>query len=154
MESVNHTIPANCGRLYLDSKTADVHFIFGADSSPCERIPAHKNILSVGSPAFEAMFYGSLIEKGDVQIVDATAAEFKEFLQFFHRSKVQLTNKNIVNVTYLCKKYEMTDALQICETFFQQNLFINDVCEVYSLASFLELESCEVLRNRNSKKCC
>lgn len=139
MGSVNNTARTICGKLYLDSKTADLNFTFG--TGPSDRVPAHKSILLVGSPVFETMFYGSLVEKGDVQIVDATAAEFTEFLQFFYVNNVQLTHKNVVKVTYLCKKYEMTDALQICGTFFQQNLSVNDVCEVYSLTSFLELES-------------
>lgn len=141
MESVNNTFPTNHGKLYLDLRTADVHFIFGPVPGPSELVPAHKTILSRGSPVFQTMFYGSLIEQGYVEIVDATAAEFKEFLKFFYQRKVQLSHKNIVKVTYLCKKYGLTDALQRCETFLQHNLPYNHLCEIYCLASFLELKS-------------
>lgn len=51
MESVNNSVQTICGKLYLDSKTADVYFTFATepDSDQIERVPAHKNILSVGS---------------------------------------------------------------------------------------------------------
>lgn len=124
-------------KLYLDLRTADVYFVFSND---VDRLPAHKNILSVGSSVFEAMFYGSLIEKDDILIVDASAAAFKEFLQFFYLNKLRLTSEHIGEVVNLCNKYELLDGLKICEVPLQNSLTNVDMCWGYELAIFLELD--------------
>lgn len=120
----NDTIRRN-ENLYLDSKTSDVCFVFSTET---ERVSAHKCILSIVSPVFDAMFYGSMIEKDDVLIVDASAAAFKEFLQFFYLSKVELTPENIGIVTNLCNKYELNEALKVCEAPLQMSLKNKDFC--------------------------
>lgn len=68
-----------CEKFYLDSNTADLSFIFGAETNHFESVPAHRIILSISSPVFETMFYGSLKEKAKIPIIDATAEAFKEF---------------------------------------------------------------------------
>ncbi|XP_031631812.1 BTB/POZ domain-containing protein 6-A-like [Contarinia nasturtii] len=131
----------NVEKLYTDSKTADVNFVFIIDDEQFISIPAHKSILAVGSPVFEAMFYGPMKEKDDVKIVDASPEAFKVFLQFFYLGKVQLTSNNIISVTKLCHKYEVADALTFCEKVLQKILTINDIRTYYELAILLDLES-------------
>lgn len=137
---VNDRVRQTCEKLYLDSKTADVCFVFDMDTDHPERVPAHKSILSIGSPVFDTMFYGSLPEKGDVPIVDASATAFKEFLQHFYLAKVQLSSKHIVEVMNLCKKYEVTDGLEACEMSLRKSLTYDDIWWGYGVALHLELE--------------
>lgn len=150
-EEENFSVCCNFQRLYMDYRTADVYFIFSNDN---DRIPAHKNILSVGSMVFDAMFYGSLIEKDDILIVDASADAFKEFLQFFYLNKVRLSSENIGEVVNLCNKYELLDGLKICEIPLQNSLTINDMCWGYELSIFLGLDNlrqfCELKILENS----
>ncbi|XP_031633721.1 BTB/POZ domain-containing protein 6-A-like, partial [Contarinia nasturtii] len=128
-------------RLYLHSKTADMSFVFEIDGDLTEHVPAHKIMLSAGSPVFEAMFFGSIKETGDVQIVDASPAAFREFLQFFYLGSVQLTPENIFTVTNLCHKYEVADGLLLCETGMLKTLSVTDnMCSGYELALLLELQ--------------
>lgn len=64
--------------LYLDEKTADVHFLCESD---LERIPAHKNILCEASDVFRTMFYGSMAQKGDIRLPETSSEAFKNFLK-------------------------------------------------------------------------
>ncbi|XP_031633825.1 BTB/POZ domain-containing protein 6-like [Contarinia nasturtii] len=137
----NKLVLNSCKQLYLDTKTADVNFVFKIYSKRTKSVPAHKNILSVGSPVFNAMFYGPMKEKSDVKIVDSSPEAFKEFLQFFYLGKLRLTPNNIIAVTKLCHKYEVPDTLKLCELALQVVLTINDMSTYYELAILLDLES-------------
>lgn len=136
-----------CEKMYLDSLTADVNFTFSTNHSNTNSVPAHKSVLSVGSPVFEAMFYGSIPKKGNISIPDASAEAFKEFLQLFYRNKVRLTSENIADVANLCKKYQVNDGLKACEVPFKKSLTINRMCTGFAMAQHLELpnviEFCE-----------
>lgn len=103
---------------YLNPKGADINFIFDAGTEHPEKVKAHKVFLSLDCPVFDTMFFGSIPEKGDVPIVDVSAEAFIEFLQFFYLDEVKLSSANIVEVTNLCKKYEMNDFLTPCEKAF------------------------------------
>lgn len=140
-EESNELVREGCEKFYLDSNTADLTFHFGADTEYFESIPAHKIILSISSPVFETMFYGSLREKSTISIVDATAEAFKEFLQLFYLTKVRLTAENIIEVSNLCKKYELNQGLKVCESPLKSALTfnINDACAGYEVALLLEL---------------
>ncbi|XP_055305910.1 BTB/POZ domain-containing protein 6-B-like [Sitodiplosis mosellana] len=142
-EENNDLVREGCEKFYLDSNTADLNFIFGAGSDRIESVPAHKIILSISSPVFETMFYGSLKEKAKIPIVDATAEAFKEFLQLFYLTRVRLTGENIIEVSNLCKKYEVIQGIKVCETPLKRSLTfnINDVCSGYEVALLLELEN-------------
>lgn len=140
MFEVNNCLARSNGeKFYLDSGTADVKFVYGTGTDNVEIIPAHKIILSIDSPVFDAMFYGSLPELGDIPINEASPAVFKEFLQFFYLTKVRLTCENIADVANLCKMYEVKNGLRLCEGPLQRSLTIDDFCSGYELATLLEL---------------
>ncbi|XP_055307984.1 BTB/POZ domain-containing protein 6-A-like [Sitodiplosis mosellana] len=134
-----YLIRNNSKKLYLNSKTADVNFVFGAGTDHVETVAAHKIILSISSPMFDTMFFGSLPEQGDVPIVDTSPAAFKEFLQFFYLNKVRLTSEHIIDVSILCKKYGVTEALKLCEEPLQKSFTIDEMCSGYALAILLEI---------------
>lgn len=157
-EEPNDVVRRGSGKFYLDAKTADLKFIFGSDTDYLESVPAHKILLSMGSPVFETMFYGSLKEKSTIPIVDASADAFKEFLQFFYLDKVRLRSDNIIDVTNLCKKYEVTGALRVCENPLKRSLGfnVNEMCSEYEIALLLELDnvikSCEQNIKNNAEE--
>lgn len=140
--------------LYLNTKGADVNFVFkDSDTRHIEKIPAHKIILSLDSPVFDRMFFGSLQEKGDVEIVDASAAAFKEFLQFFYLDEVTLSVANIIYVTNLCKKYEMDEFLAPCEIAIQNSLTMDDMCWGYNIAQLMDQENLKRFCETKIKTC-
>lgn len=128
-------------QLFLNENLADFHFIFNSNNdnkkkplkSPL-KLPIHKNILSAISPVFHTMFYGSLIEKDEVEIVDASYDAFKEFLQFFYLTDVTLTMEHVPSVMYLGDKYEVGDCLDKCARFLSEHLTGKTVCWAYELA--------------------
>ncbi|XP_037049626.1 uncharacterized protein LOC119083919 [Bradysia coprophila] len=95
----------------LNAEKADVHFIF---KSGDERVPAHKSLLSRGSDVFQTMFDGPLKEEGDIEIVDATAEAFKEFLRFFYFNKVDVSMEHVSSVMCLGRKYNVADCQRLC----------------------------------------
>lgn len=60
-------------KLYLDSETADVHFIFGNEKKV--RIPAHKMLMAANSDTFKSIFYGEHAQ----EVPNVSIAAFKEF---------------------------------------------------------------------------
>lgn len=124
-------------KLYMNMRTADVSFVFDDHRL---RIPAHKCILSVGSPVFDAMFYGPLAkESSDIYIHDACAESFKEFLQFFYLATLDLTTENLIEVINLCRKYKVSDGLRLCEIPLKSSLTIDNICWAYAIALDFDL---------------
>lgn len=131
-----------CEKLYLNDRTSDVYFQFHSDDD-VEKVPAHKCILSAVSPVFDAMFYGPNQQNDAIDIVNASAGAFKEFLQFFYRSQVKLTIENVSEVMNLCKEYLLDDwqavsmlGANLCTSL----LPIDDMCWAYEFAIVLEMD--------------
>lgn len=132
-------------KFYLNENLADFHFIFKSISSDghSERIPVHKIVLANVSDVFRVMFNGSWKEKVDVEIVDASADAFKEFLQFFYLSEANVTSQNVSEVVNLGKKYDVTECFDVCGQFLRDHITDDDVCVIYGLASHLEHKELE-----------
>lgn len=123
-----------CEKLYLDIRTCDVFFVFDTELGETHRIPGHKSILSAISPMFDAMFYGPLKKDGDINIVDASANAFKEFLQFFYLSTVKLTVENVSDVMNLGKEYLIDACFNACTDLCKLTITPENVCWGYELA--------------------
>lgn len=133
-EKIKNPISSNVfEQLYLNARSADVHFTFGASE---DRIPAHKAMLAVSSPVFDAEFYGLMAEKNDVRINDegVDAAAYKEFLQFFYLKEIKLSKEHVQSVLYLCHKYQLDECATVCSEFLKKNLTIDQMCLGYQLA--------------------
>lgn len=129
--------------VFLDELTADVFFVVATDNcSVLENLPAHKIILASCSPVFMTMFFGSLAEKGDVRIFDATAETFKVFLRYFYADDVAqyISMENVAEIVYLAQKYEIGECLDICEHFLIQNLNTDQICKGIELAEKFDLK--------------
>lgn len=138
--------------LYLSDQSADVYFVFNTG----ERIPAHKSYLASSSDVFNAMFFGSIKEKGDVFIVDASVSIFKEFLKFFYYQKIELTEETVTEIVCLANKYNVIDCLKICDDFYQKHLTVENVFEIYEVAIHLNqmnlIKICEYEISEKSEK--
>lgn len=120
---------------FLDEQIADINFVFqDEDNDSTEKIPAHKLILAAGSPVFKTMFLGSLPEKRDIPIVDATAEGFRAFLQYFYLDEIKLTMENVKEVIYLANKYEVNKCLFPCGEFLRSEVPFSEICTSLDLA--------------------
>ena len=86
------------------------------------RIPAHKFVLAISSPVFEAMFYGQMAEKGEeVELPDTDSHSLLEFLRFVYCDEVNLTADNVFAVLYLADKYIVPSLAAKCWSFIDAN---------------------------------
>lgn len=72
-------------------------------------------------------------------IDDASVESFREFLQFFYATDVELTMKNIESVLYLAHKYDTADFFQKAIEFLKKNLTHDSMLR--ALHSALKLHS-------------
>lgn len=133
----NSELTRSLKSLYLDSETADVHFVFKPSN---DRIPAHKILLIGASDVFRAMLNGCWSEKTNITIIDASMSAFREFLQFFYLIEVELSMENIIEVMNLGQKYAINGCKKACIRFLEYNLTNETVCMTYSLATLYELK--------------
>ncbi|KAG4065822.1 hypothetical protein HA402_012500 [Bradysia odoriphaga] len=80
------------------------------------------------------MFYGELRENRDVQIVDATADVFKEFLKLFYFDKPNIEMVHIPDVLQLIRKYNVTGCIHYYDIILDRSITIDNVCWIYDLA--------------------
>ena len=64
-------------------------------------IPAHKFVLSISSPVFEAMFYGELAETTDsIELPDCEYDSLLELFRYMYSDEVILSGSNVMGVLY------------------------------------------------------
>ena len=94
-------------------------------------IPAHKFVLSISSPVFEAMFYGDLAETRDsIELPDCECDSLLELFRFMYSDEVNLSGRNVMAVLYLAKKYLVTALADKCTQYLQDKL---DPSNVFSI---------------------
>ena len=106
---------------------SDVKFVIGRTDGESESIkrrkqviPAHKLVLAIGSPVFEAMLYGELAETTDsIELPDCEYGSLLELFRYMYSDEVSLSGSNVIGVLYLAKKYMclhwLINATNICK---------------------------------------
>ena len=117
-----------------NDRFSDVKFVVRKANSVSERmqlIPAHKFVLSVGSPVFEAMFYGDLAETRDsIDLPDCEYESLLELFRFMYSDEVELNESNVMGVLYLSKKYLVPSLADKCTEYLHDKL---DPSNVFSI---------------------
>lgn len=144
--SLNNMLPLlSISELFKDKSTSDISFIFPnelAELCKCDcacetsvTIPAHRMILSLGSPVFQRMFTKSDASEppSQIQIMDTTASAFSEFLQVFYLTKVTLTPGNIAKVLCLLSAHEMVDSFMVCDQFMMESVSVENCLDYLQL---------------------
>ena len=86
-------------------------------------IPAHKFILAISSPVFEAMFFGKLAEtKNTIELPDCEYGSLLELFRYMYSDEVNLSGSNVMGVLYLAKKYMVSALVDKCTKYLQLNL--------------------------------
>ena len=113
---------------------SDVKFLVrnsDGESESKQVIPAHKFVLSIGSPVFEAMFYGELAETRDsIELPDCEYEILLELFRYIYSDEVNLSGSNVMGVLYLAKKYMVPSLAEKCTEYLQDNL---DPSNVFSI---------------------
>ena len=105
-------------------------------------IPAHKFVLSISSPVFEAMFYGELPETGDtIELPDCEHDSLLELFRYMYSDEVNLSGSNVMGVLYLAKKYMVPSLADQCAEYLQVNLDASNVFSILPQAQNFEEEN-------------
>ena len=119
-------------------RLSDVKFVAtkNGESERKQVIPAHKFILAIGSPVFEAMFYGELAETKDtIELPDCDYESLLELFRYIYSDEVNLSGSNVMGVLYLAKKYIVPSLADKCMEYLQENL---DPSNVFTILPFAE----------------
>ena len=120
-------------------RLSDVKFVATKNDGESESkqvISAHKFILAIGSPVFEAMFYGELAETKDtIELPDCNYESLLELFRYMYSDEVNLSGSNVMGVLYLAKKYIVPSLADKCTKYLQENL---DPSNVFTILPFAQ----------------
>ena len=121
---------------------SDVKFVVrksDGESESNQVIPAHKFVLSIGSPVFEDMFYGELAETNDsIELPDCEYDSLLELFRYMYSDEVNLGGSNVMEVLYLAEKYMVPSLAEICTKYLQDLLDPSNVFSILSSAQKYE----------------
>ena len=113
---------------------SDVKFVVrksDGESESMQVIPAHKFVLSIGSPVFEVMFYSELAETRDaIELPDCESENLLELFRYMYSDEANLSGSNVLGVLYLAKKYMVPSLADKCTEYLQKHL---DPSNVFSI---------------------
>ena len=121
---------------------SDVKFVARTSDGESESkraIPAHKFVLSIGSPVFEAMLYGELAETRDtIELPDCEYESLLELFRHMYSDDVKLSGSTVMGVLYLAKKYMVPSLVDKCTKYLQDNLDASNVFNILPMADKYE----------------
>ncbi|XP_078361263.1 BTB/POZ domain-containing protein 6-like [Oculina patagonica] len=120
--------------MFNNNLFSDVKFVVRGASGESESkqvIPAHKFVLSISSPVFEAMFYGELAETTDsIELPDCEYESLLEMFRYMYSDEAILSGNNVMGVLYLAKKYVVPSLADKCMEYLQDNLDPSNVFNI------------------------
>ena len=130
-------------------RLSDVTFVAANSNGESESkqvIPAHKFILAIGSPVFEAMFYGELAETKDtIELPDCDNESLLELFRYVYSDEVNLSGSNVMGVFYLAKKYMVPSLTDKCMEYLKEKL---DPSNVFIILPFVQKYEHKTLEDR------
>ena len=119
----------------------DATFVIGRD---CTHFKVNRVGLAAISSVFEAMLYGQMKEgqrDSKVIIDDIDADGFRCILNYAYCGNPNITYENVLDVLYLCNKYQIDFLAQQCIQFLAKCINANNVCFLLNKAVKLKSNS-------------
>ena len=138
-QTARPTIRERARFILNNDRLSDVKFVAANSNGESESkqvIPAHKFILAIGSPVFEAMFYGELAETKDIiELPDCDYESLLELFRYMYSDEVNLSGSNVMGVLYLAKKYKVPSLTDKCMEYLKEKL---DPSNVFIILPFAQ----------------
>ena len=134
-QTTRPTIRERIKFMFNNDLFSDVKFVAQnatqVESESKQVIPAHKFVLSISSPVFEAMFYGELTETTDsIELPDCEYDSLLELFRYMYSDEVNLSGSNVMGVLYLAKKYMVPSLADKCTEYLHDNLHASNVFSI------------------------
>ncbi|KAI5640774.1 BTB/POZ domain-containing protein [Phthorimaea operculella] len=126
------------------SKWTDCTFYFetedaGVAGGTKKFIHAHKLILAMASPVFEAMFYGEIGDQNAVNITDIDQSTFGALLNYIYKEHTLVKDVEAAMSLYkAANKYMLVHIERKCLDHLSKYLSPENVCQIYEFACFFE----------------
>ena len=137
-QTTRPTIRERTKFLLNNDRLSDVKFVAAnsnGESESAQVIAAHKFILAISSPVFEAMFYGELAETKDtIELPDCDYESLLELFRYMYSDKVNLSGSNVMGVLYLAKKYIVPSLADKCTEYLKEKIDPSNVFDILSFA--------------------
>ncbi|XP_020629912.1 BTB/POZ domain-containing protein 6-B-like [Orbicella faveolata] len=142
-QTTKPTIRERSKHMFNNDLFSDVKFVvrggLNGESESKQVIPAHKFVLSISSPVFEAMFYGELAETTDsIELPDGEYDSLLELFRYMYSDEVILSGSNVMGLLYLAKKYMVPSLADKCMKYLQDNLDPSNVFSILPSAQKFE----------------
>ena len=128
--------------MFNNEHLSDVKFVVRGNDGESESrrsITAHKFVLSIGSPVFEAMFYGELAETKDtIELPDCDYESLLELFRYLYSDEVNLSGSSVLGVLYLAKKYMVPSLAEKCKDYLEDKLDPSNVFTILPTAQKYE----------------
>ena len=159
-QTTRPTIRERTKFVFNNERFSDVNFVVRKMDDERESkhvIPAHKLVLSISSPVFEAMFYGELPEtKHSIELPDCEYESLLELFRYIYSDEVALNGSNVMRVLYLAKKYMVPSLAEECSKYLLKNLDPSNVFSILpSIQKYQEkdlMERCWKLIDEKTKE--
>lgn len=100
---------------------------------------AHKLILGISSPVFEAMLYGPLSTNDDIAITDIQPDIFQLILNYIYTDTVEITTiDQAFELLYASRKYILDHLSETCIAYIQSNISVDNVIEVLNYPEYMQ----------------
>lgn len=118
---------------------ADVYFLVGT-SGQRVKFPAHKFVLSLGSPVFDRMFNSNLASPDGepIDLPDCEPCAFLAFLTFLYTDEVVVDANSVMSTLYIAKKYGVFELEKQCVDFLRRHLAPNNSIVLLSQARLFD----------------
>ena len=159
-QTTRPTIRERAKFVFNNDRLSDIKFVvrkMDGESESKQEIPAHKFVLSISSPVFEAMFYGELAETRDtIELPDCDYEGLLELFRYMYSDKANLSGSNVMGVLYLAKKYMVPSLTEECSKYLLNNLNPSNVFSILPSAQKYEdkdlMERCWKLIDEKTKE--
>ncbi|XP_064613902.1 BTB/POZ domain-containing protein 6-like isoform X2 [Liolophura sinensis] len=130
-----------CLEYCLDNEhLMDIQFRF-VEETPLQTARAHRLILAVRSPVFEAMFYGPLADGADhVDITDIDSSAFRAMLRYIYTDDVDLLRKDVLGIIKASHKYCVPGLTDKCSEYLVNTVTMYNACELLENATLFGVE--------------
>ncbi|CAG2057500.1 unnamed protein product, partial [Timema podura] len=141
--------------LLESGEKSDVTFLVGKKEK--KQCHAHKLVLSLRSPVFEAMCFGPMAEKNEIVVPDIEPETFHKLLCYIYTNSVSLTDvESSCEILYAAKKYMCDGLVEECRKNISYLLDSNNVCPVFETMIYLDeqelmYDCCNVIRQKTSE---